>query len=53
MAYGYGDNPEAAAQRMRWARSVVAANYPRRRRSGPRRSRGPLIAAFLPETQVA
>ncbi|MET8148850.1 hypothetical protein ACIBSW_22065 [Actinoplanes sp. NPDC049668] len=53
MAYGFGDNPEAAAQRMRWARSVVAANYPRRRRSGPRRARGPLVAAFLPETQVA
>ena len=31
MAYGFGDNPEAAAKRMRWARSVIIAHYPRRR----------------------
>jgi hypothetical protein len=30
MAYGYGDNPEAAATRMRWARDVVFAAYPPR-----------------------
>jgi hypothetical protein len=31
MAYGYGDYPEAAANRMRWARGVITANYPRQR----------------------
>jgi hypothetical protein len=31
MAYGFGESPEAAANRMRWARSVVIANYPSRR----------------------
>lgn len=31
MAYGYGDQPEAAANRMRWARGVISAHYPRRR----------------------
>jgi hypothetical protein len=30
MAYGFGESPEAAANRMRWARSVVIAHYPRR-----------------------
>ena len=30
MAYAYGDSPEAAASRMRWARGVITADYPRR-----------------------
>jgi hypothetical protein len=31
MAYGYGEHPEAAAYRMRWAREVINAHYPQRR----------------------
>ncbi|MEU7908027.1 hypothetical protein [Actinoplanes sp. NPDC049118] len=64
MAYGYGDNPEAAAHRMRWARSVVAANYPRRRPTpslGSRRSgsgsyavrRPPVVLGVAPTAKVA
>jgi hypothetical protein len=38
LAGAYGDHPEAAAPRMRWALDVVRATYPRRA-SYPRRDR--------------
>ncbi len=30
VAYEFGEHPETAAARMRWARETVAASYPRR-----------------------
>jgi hypothetical protein len=36
VAYAYGDHPELAAPRMRWARSVIECLYQKRVRPGAR-----------------
>jgi len=42
MAATYGDYPELAAPRMRWARSTIEDLYPRQPRPHPRTATGPL-----------